>query len=91
MNYKQLTTEERYQIYSLNKAGLSQVKISATLSRNPGTISRELRRNKGLRGYRPKQAQQLCESRRRGARKHKKMTLEVIEKITRLIQQELSP
>jgi len=91
MNYKQLTPEERYQIYSLKKAGLSQVKIAAILSRNPGTISRELKRNKGLRGYRPKQAQQLCESRRFGAHKHKKMTLEVIEKITRLIRQELSP
>lgn len=32
-------------------------------SRHPSTISRELARNKGGRGYRPRQAQQLSEVR----------------------------
>ncbi|WP_038290466.1 helix-turn-helix domain-containing protein, partial [Zooshikella ganghwensis] len=59
MNYNQLTEHERYQIYSLLKAGLNQKEIAKNLERNPSTISRELMRNKGLRGYRPKQAQQL--------------------------------
>jgi len=52
MSYKQLTQEERYQIYALNKAGHDQATIAGILDRNPGTISRELRRNRGLKGYR---------------------------------------
>lgn len=64
MNYKQLTREERYQIYSLNKAGLSQKEIAAHLMRSPSTISREMKRNKGLKRYRPKQVQSLSDNSR---------------------------
>ena len=57
MNYTHITEAERYQIYALKKAGISQRKIVLQLNRNLSSISRELRRNKGLKGYRPKQAQ----------------------------------
>jgi IS30 family transposase len=63
MNYTHLTREERYQIYALKKAGHTQVEIAQVLARNPSTISRELARNRGGRGYRPKQAQRLAEQR----------------------------
>lgn len=63
MRYTQLTQEERYQIYVLKKAGHDQSEIAITLQRNKSTISCELMRNKGLRGYRPKQAQRLMQSR----------------------------
>jgi IS30 family transposase len=58
--YTQLTQEERYQIYALKKAGHDQATIAVIIGRNPGTISRELRRNQGLRGYRPDQAHNLA-------------------------------
>lgn len=64
MNYTHLTREERYQIYALKKAGHTQIEIADVLERHPSTISRELRRNQGGRGYRPKQAQKLAEARR---------------------------
>ena len=35
--------------------------IAEQLGRSPSTISREISRNTGLRGYRPKQAQRLAE------------------------------
>ena len=54
MKYKQLTQEERYQIYALIKAGNNQKQIAEELTRSPSSISRELKRNKGLKGYRPK-------------------------------------
>ena len=91
MNYKQLATEERYQIYSLNKEGLSQKQIAAHLNRSPSTICRELNRNQGLRGYRPKQAQSLSDNRRRHAAKSIKVTATVYQDIEILIRQELSP
>lgn len=91
MNYKQLTENERYQIYVMKKAGHSQEMIAGLLKRSPSTISRELRRNQGLRGYRAGQAQQLSDARRREAGKARKLTPEVRDWIEQLIRQELSP
>lgn len=91
MSYKQLTENERYQIYVMNKAGHSQEDIAHWLDRSPSTISRELRRNHGLRGYRPGQAQRMSDERRRDAHKACKMTAEVKGWIETLIGQELSP
>lgn len=91
MNYNQLAENERYQIYALKKAGHSQQEIAEQLDRSPATISRELKRNSGLRGYRPKQAQQLSNQRRKTAHKARKVTTDVQQKIDALIRQELSP
>lgn len=91
MSYHQLTENERYQIYSLKKAGLTQKQIALNLERNPATISRELRRNRGLRGYRPAQAQRLSDCRRATAAKSIKINNDVWGWIEQLIRQELSP
>ncbi|BBU68670.1 helix-turn-helix domain-containing protein [Fluviibacter phosphoraccumulans] len=56
MNYKHLSQNERYQIYALMKAGHNQLEIAQILGRHRSTISREVDRNSGLKGYRPKQA-----------------------------------
>jgi IS30 family transposase len=60
----QLTQEERYQIAALLKMGHCQSGIADALNRDKSTISREVRRNRGLRGYRPGQAQRLTLARR---------------------------
>jgi len=64
MSYKQLTQEERYQIHAYLKEGFNQTEIALELKRHKSTISREIYRNTGLRGYRPQQAQRLAEDRR---------------------------
>jgi len=66
MSYTQLTQEERYQIYTFKKVGHNQARIAEVLGRDPGTISRELRRNRGLKGYRPQQAHNRALTRRYG-------------------------
>ena len=63
-HYTQLTEAERNQIYALKQAGFKPSVIALQLSRHPSTIYRELRRNRGLRGYRPRQAQQMADTRR---------------------------
>ena len=68
MNYTHLTQNERYQIYVLRKAGHSQREIARLLNRHPSTISRELARNSGQRGYRPRQAQHLADARAANSR-----------------------
>ena len=52
MSYTHLSLGERYQIYALRGAQHSIKFIAGALGRSPSTISRELRRNKSLRGYR---------------------------------------
>ena len=63
--YKQLTQEQRYHISGLLKAGISKSQIALEIGCNRSTIYRELKRNTGKRGYRPKQAQTLANSRKR--------------------------
>ena len=63
-HYTQLTQEQRYQISALNKAGHLQKDIAREVGVHKSTISRELKRNTGLRGYRPRQAHLLALSRR---------------------------
>ena len=48
------------QIYILRQAGHPQSEIDCILNRDKSTISRELHRNRGLRGYRPAQAHRLA-------------------------------
>lgn len=54
--YKHLSLEERHQIFSLLKAKQTISEIARLLGRNRSTISRELIRGRGLRGYRAEQA-----------------------------------
>ena len=58
--YTQLTHEERAPIYILKKAHRDQTAIAAILGRHKSTISRKLQHNRGLKGYRPKQAHELA-------------------------------
>ena len=89
--YHQLTEHQRYQIYALKKVGHDQQTIAATVEVSPSTISRELRRNRGQRGYRPRQAHQQTLMRRRQKAKVTKMTPEVIKQIEAALRQEWSP
>jgi len=52
----------------LKKAGKNQKEITELLGVSPGTICRELKRNKGQKGYRPKQAQIKADKRKTGSR-----------------------
>src|SRR5829696_3005977 len=67
MSYTQLTREQRYQIYALKKADHSQTEMASIIGCHKSTIGRELSRNGGQRGYRPKQADELSLSRKLSA------------------------
>jgi IS30 family transposase len=74
MTYHYLIREERYQISALLKAGLTQSQISVNLGRHKSTISREISRNSGLRGYRPRQACLVAEDRATNSRNARQIT-----------------
>jgi IS30 family transposase len=87
--YHQLTREQRYQISALLKMRHSQVEIAGILHVHKSTVSRELKRNRGKRGYRPKQAQCLVQARHpQGQRKISTETWELVED---LLKQDWSP
>lgn len=88
--YTQLTQEERYQIYALMKAGHNPTEIAEVLGRHKSTISRELKRNRGRRGYRPKQAQELAHRRRQTAHSAKISTAHW-DRVEALLRQDWSP
>jgi len=84
MSYTHLTREERYQIAALKKMGHSQRQMARVLRRDPATISRELRRNRGGRGWRPAQAQRVAEA-RQSARERTRLGLAVWAEVERLL------
>jgi len=90
MNYTQLTQAQRYQISVLKKAGHYQVDIARLIGVHKSTISRELRRNHGLRGYRPIQAHRLALERKQEKVKVS-ITPEQWQRIESLLRMEWSP
>jgi transposase, IS30 family len=90
-NYKQLNQAQRYQIEILNKAGKNQKEIAGLIGVSPSTICREIQRNKGQKGYRPKQAQIKTDKRRKEAAKALKMTPALIVLIEVRILMDWSP
>ncbi len=91
MKYGQLTYEQRYQIYAYSKADWTQKGIARELGVHRSTVYREVKRNKGLRGYRPQQADRMAQDRKRSARKHVKMTAYCKFMISQKICQDWSP
>jgi len=90
MRYHQLTQEERYQIYALKKAGLSNIEIAKELKRDKSTVGRELQRNRGQKGYRPKQAEVFAKEREK-SRKRSCLREETIAYIKEKIELKWSP
>lgn len=91
MTYQHLTQAERYQIYAYRKAGFSMRGVAAELERSPSTISRELRRNRGKRGYRPLKAHHLSQQRAQESRRRFRLGATQWRTITRLIKRQWSP
>ena len=67
------TLSERKVLYWLVKKGKRKAEIAEIMERDRSTIYRELKRNAGKRGYRPKQAQQQADQRRLVCHRPRKM------------------
>ncbi len=91
MSYKQLTLEQRYQIYGLLHTNLSKSEISRRSGIHKSPLYRELKRNGGLRGYRARQAAQKAERRRQQASKHIRFTDTVKERVEHYLKEDWSP
>jgi IS30 family transposase len=87
--YHQLTQEQRYQIYALKRTKHSLTEIATVIGVHKSTVSREVKRNRGQRGYRPQQAHERAMKRRPKA--ILRITTEVWTVVESLLRQDWSP
>jgi len=91
MSYTHLSLEERHYIAIERKKGISMNRIGRSLGRNQSSISREINRNTGRKGYRHKQADRLSHQRQHEKPKAIKLTDAVKLLINRYLKQDWSP
>jgi IS30 family transposase len=72
------------------KAGHNQTQIATVIGCHKSTISRELRRNRGLKGYRPYQADEFAFDRQCEAYRSR-ISWQTWQQVERLLRQEWSP
>jgi IS30 family transposase len=84
--HTQLTSEQRCQIKALLQVNQRPTKIAELIGVDRSRIYRELQRNTGLRGYRPKQAHEKALACRQGKSKERirPETWELIDEKLRL-------
>ena len=87
--YNQLTQEQRYQIYALRKTKHLLSEIATVIGVHKSSVSRELKRNQGNRGYRPQQAHELALGRR--SKSVPRITATVWAVVVKLLKQDWSP
>lgn len=91
MNYLHLSLAERYYIEIELKMKASINQIAKAMGRSQSTISREIQRNTGRRGYRHKQANRLTDKRHANKPKTVKLTDEIKHLIRACLQKDWSP
>lgn len=91
MSYKHLSLEERHYIELSMKNEKTLTKIADDLRRSQSTITREIKRNLGCRGYRHNQADGMAKGRHTAKYKATKMTAKIVEIINDYIYQDWSP
>ncbi len=91
MSYKHLSLEERHYIELSMKNEKTLTEIAADLNRSQSTISREVSRNSGQRGYRHQQANLFAQERHAEKAKAFKMSGEITKIIDDYIRQDWSP
>jgi len=91
MSYKHLSLEERHYIELSMKNEKTLSEIGKELGRSQSTITREIARNKGLRGYRHNQADRMANKRHEIKRKAVKLTTKIADIIAGYIRQDWSP
>jgi transposase, IS30 family len=89
---RHFTAEEREFLWRLRRKGKSNAEIAELMGRNRSTIYREVDRNSGRRGYRPKQAQRLANDRRLACRRpHKLSDPELYDYVQQRLEKYWSP
>ena len=91
MKYSQLTLDDRINIYIGLQQSFTLQEIATQLEKHKSTISREVKRNIGKKGYRFKQAHRNALLRRINSKKYIRLEPKIQKIIERKLKQEWSP
>lgn len=91
MEYSQLTLDDRINIYLGLQQNFSLQKIAENLGKDKSTISREIKRNSGKKGYRYKQAHQFTLTRKMNTKKFIRLKPSLQRLIVRKLEKDWSP
>jgi IS30 family transposase len=91
MKYSQLTLDDRINIYIGLQQSFTLQEIANQLEKHKSTISREVKRNIGKKGYRFKQAHRNALLRRINSKKYIRLEPKIQKIIERKLKQEWSP
>ena len=93
MEYRQITSEERYMMSALRRQGLNQSEVARALGRHRSSICRELRRNGAAWDgcYRPFVAAHRTRARRSRSRRNSHFTAEQFRVVEELLKKRWSP
>src|SRR5262249_61535526 len=86
-----LSYEDRFHIKAQRDAGKTLAEIARKLNADKSTISREMKRNQGRRGYRPKQAHRKARERWQQATKAVRFTRKLRRYIAAKLRADWSP
>jgi len=91
MGYRRVTGEDRLRIKDALDQGLAKAEIADKLGFHRSTIGREIVRNSGRRGYRPKQANRLAREREEAKHGPYKLTPVIMSMIIERLELKWSP
>src|ERR671916_1575547 len=93
MNYRQLTSEERYMLAALRRQGHNHAEIARLLGRHRSTVCREVRRNSTRADgrYRASTAQERTNGRRSRSRRNRRFTAQDFAPVDELLRRQWSP
>jgi IS30 family transposase len=91
MSYSRVTLEDRIKIQLLLQQGKTNTEIAKVIGKNKSTIGRELERNSGGRGYRPRQAQFFADTREDLKHQPYVLTDELKKDISKYLKKKWSP
>ena len=89
--YRRVMAEDRFRIKIFREADLNQSEVAVRLGFHKSTVSRELARNVGGRGYRHKQAQSMSRKRQAWRSTPRKLNAELVKTVNRLLALKWSP
>jgi len=91
LSYKHLSLTDRHYIELERKGGATMSEIAIKLNRSQSTISREISRNTGCRGYRHIQAHRFTTERHKDKNKSEKLTPKLKTIINKYLKKDYSP
>jgi IS30 family transposase len=91
MSYSRVTWEDRIKIKLLLQQGKNKSEIAEIIGKDKSTVGREIKRNTGGRGYRPKQAQMFAEEREAAKHRPYKMNEQTCAEIKKRLKKKWSP